>query len=119
MKLNVLTYNTLFAGQDSADDHRARAQIGLLNELRPDIFLMQEAKGFDAGGATLLYALEARIGMRGLRQLLWLWGRWPWFAYKTSRLGKRGGRCHEAHPYSPWHVEVFLPSDFANGPSYC
>jgi exodeoxyribonuclease-3 len=26
---------------------------------------MQEAKGFDAAGGTLLFALEARIGMRG------------------------------------------------------
>jgi hypothetical protein len=50
--LTVLTYNTLFAGHDDGDDRRAQAQIGLINELRPDVFLMQEAKGLDANGAT-------------------------------------------------------------------
>jgi len=65
MKLTVLTYNTLFGGRDGVDDRRSRAQIELLNELRPDVFLMQEAKGFDAAGCALLYGLESRIGMRG------------------------------------------------------
>lgn len=65
MKLKVLTYNTLFGGRDGTDDRRARAQIGLINELRPDVFLMQEAKGFVANGSAWLYALEAGLGMRG------------------------------------------------------
>lgn len=37
MKLKVLTYNTLFGGRDGTDDRRAHAQIGLINELRPDV----------------------------------------------------------------------------------
>lgn len=65
MTLTVLTYNTLFAGLDGSDDTRARAQVELVNELRPDVFLMQEAKGFDANGGAWLYALEQRIDMRG------------------------------------------------------
>jgi exodeoxyribonuclease-3 len=65
MKLTILTYNTLFAGRDGADSRRADAQIGLISEIQPDVFLMQEAKGFDAGGNALLYAIESRIGMRG------------------------------------------------------
>jgi endonuclease/exonuclease/phosphatase family metal-dependent hydrolase len=65
MKLTVLTYNTLFAGRDGSDDRRAQAQIGLINDLKPDVFLMQEAKGFEANGGAWLYALEAQIGMRG------------------------------------------------------
>lgn len=69
MKLTVLTYNTLFGGHDGSDERRAQAQIGLINELRPDVFLMQEAKGFDANGGAWLYALEARIGMRGFLAL--------------------------------------------------
>ncbi|MCA1986746.1 MAG: endonuclease/exonuclease/phosphatase family protein [Desulfovibrio sp.] len=67
--LTVLTYNTLFAGRDGSDDRRARAQVQLLNEIRPDVFLMQEAKGFDANGAALLFALEQQIGMRGFLAL--------------------------------------------------
>lgn len=63
--LTVLTYNTLFAGRDGRDDHRAQAQIGLINQLRPDVFLMQEAKGFNDGGGASLYALEQQIAMRG------------------------------------------------------
>ncbi|HEX7648094.1 MAG TPA: endonuclease/exonuclease/phosphatase family protein [Noviherbaspirillum sp.] len=69
MKLTVLTYNTLFGGRDGSDERRAQAQINLINELRPDVFLMQEAKGFDANGGAWLYALEARIGMRGFLAL--------------------------------------------------
>ncbi|OOG28888.1 endonuclease/exonuclease/phosphatase [Thioalkalivibrio denitrificans] len=65
MELTILTWNTLFAGRDDADDCRARAQAQLINELKPDVFLMQEAKGFDANGGAWLYALEQQIGMRG------------------------------------------------------
>ncbi len=65
MKMTVLTYNTLFAGYDGADGRRAQAQVSLINELRPDVFLMQEAKGFDANGNARLFALESLIGMRG------------------------------------------------------
>lgn len=64
-ELTVLTYNTLFAGRDDGEDRRAQAQIRLINDLRPDVFLMQEAKGFDANGGAWLYALEQRIAMRG------------------------------------------------------
>lgn len=63
--LTILTWNILFAGRDGADDRRAQAQAQQINELMPDVFLMQEAKGFDANGATWLYALEHQIGMRG------------------------------------------------------
>lgn len=65
MKLIVLTYNTLFAGRDGLDDRRARAQVDVIRELTPDVFMMQEAKGFDANGGALLHSLEALIAMRG------------------------------------------------------
>jgi exodeoxyribonuclease-3 len=65
MTLTVLTYNTLFAGRDGDSDRRAQSQAELIDELRPDVFLMQEAKGLDADGGRRLHALEARIGMRG------------------------------------------------------
>jgi endonuclease/exonuclease/phosphatase family metal-dependent hydrolase len=63
--LTVLTWNTLFAGRDGNDDRRARAQVEQISALKPDIFLMQEAKGFDANGGAWHYALERQIGMRG------------------------------------------------------
>lgn len=63
--LTALTYNTLFAGRDGLDDRRACAQVELLQELRPDVFLMQEARSFEARGGDRLYALEEQIGMRG------------------------------------------------------
>ena len=65
MKLTVLTYNTLFAGRDGSDDRRAKTQVDLIHNLKPDVFLMQEAKGLDANGGAWLYALEQEIGMRG------------------------------------------------------
>jgi exodeoxyribonuclease-3 len=63
--LKILTYNTLFGGRDGGDDRRARAQMELINRLKPDVFLMQEAKSFDGSGGALLHDLEARIHMRG------------------------------------------------------
>lgn len=67
--LTILTWNTLFAGRDDADDRRAQVQIKLLLELKPDVFLMQEAKGLEANGSEGLHALEAAIGMRGFLAL--------------------------------------------------
>lgn len=65
MKLTVLTYNTLFAGRDGSNDTRAKAQISLISDLKPNVLLMQEAEGFDANGGAWLYAMEQQIGMRG------------------------------------------------------
>jgi exodeoxyribonuclease-3 len=65
MTLKILTYNTLLGGRDGSNDRRARAQIELINRLKPDVFLMQEARGFEGGGGALLHDLEARIHMRG------------------------------------------------------
>lgn len=64
-QLTILTWNTLFAGRDGSDDLRSRAQVEQIKTLKPDVFLMQEAKGFEASGGALLYALEQQIGMRG------------------------------------------------------
>lgn len=69
MKLTVLTYNTLFAGYDGSDDRRAKLQMNLINDLKPDVFLMQEAKSLEANGKVRFYALEAQIGMRGFLAL--------------------------------------------------
>ncbi|MCP1645645.1 endonuclease/exonuclease/phosphatase family metal-dependent hydrolase [Pseudomonas citronellolis] len=69
MQLKVLTYNTLFAGRDGADTRRAAAQIGLVRELEPDVFLMQEARGFDANGGSWLYDMEHLFQMRGFLAL--------------------------------------------------
>lgn len=65
MKLKILTYNTLFAGRDGPDQRRANAQLELLADIRPDVFLMQEARGLEANGGRDFYALERTLGMRG------------------------------------------------------
>ncbi|MBM2766750.1 endonuclease/exonuclease/phosphatase family protein [Burkholderia anthina] len=65
MNVSVLTYNTLFAGMDGDDDRRFELQTGLIDVLRPDVFLMQEAKGLDANGHARLHEWERRISMRG------------------------------------------------------
>lgn len=69
MQLKVLTYNTLFAGRDGTDARRAATQIDLLRELEPDVFLMQEARGFDANGGSWLYDMEHLLQMRGFLAL--------------------------------------------------
>lgn len=67
--LTVLTWNTLFGGRDGSDERRAQAQIQLIREYKPDVFLVQEAKGFEVNGGAWLYALEKEIGMRGFLAL--------------------------------------------------
>lgn len=62
--VEVLSYNTLFVGRDGQERTRADAQVQLINELCPDVFLMQEAKCLDADGGAGFYALEKQIGMR-------------------------------------------------------
>lgn len=69
MKLSILSWNTLFAGRDGADASRADLQAKVISDLAPDVFLMQEAKGFEAAGGALLHALEDRLGMRGFLAL--------------------------------------------------
>lgn len=64
MQLTALTYNTLFAGRDGADNRRAEMQLALIAAISPDVFMMQEAKGLDAAGGALLHAIEV-LGMRG------------------------------------------------------
>ncbi|WP_017233155.1 endonuclease/exonuclease/phosphatase family protein [Pandoraea sp. B-6] len=63
--LRVLTYNTLFAGRDGQKDQRFVDQIETINLLKPDVYFMQEARGFGANGAAGLFAMEKLIGMRG------------------------------------------------------
>ncbi len=65
MSLKILSYNTLYAGADGGDRSRAAKQVELINDVHPDIFLMQEAKGFEENGSSLLFKLERDIGMRG------------------------------------------------------
>lgn len=64
-KLTILSWNTLFAGRDGKEGHRAAQQIQQINALNPDVFLMQEAKDFEENGFKSLFSLEQNIGMRG------------------------------------------------------
>ncbi|KAA8485586.1 exonuclease III [Arcticibacter tournemirensis] len=63
--MKVLTWNTLFAGLDGSADKRRKLQIEMINEIRPDIFLMQEAKGFELNKQQALFQMESDIAMRG------------------------------------------------------
>lgn len=60
-----MSYNTLFGGLDGADDGRYQLQIGIIREQRPDVLLLQEAKGFSADGSRRLFETERYLGMRG------------------------------------------------------
>jgi len=63
--MKVMSYNTLFGGFDGNDGRRFDAQIKLLNDVNPDIMLVQEMKGFTQNNMKLLFEMEKRIGMRG------------------------------------------------------
>lgn len=69
MKLTLFTYNTLNGGLDGSSDHRLLAQLALVQEIEPDVFLMQEARGLHDNGNAGLHALEHKIGMRGFLAL--------------------------------------------------
>lgn len=63
--MKVLSWNTLFAGIDRDGDFRRKFQIEVIKDIKPDIFLMQEAKGFEQNAHRLLFETEAAINMRG------------------------------------------------------
>ena len=63
--ISILSWNTLTGGRDASDDRRARAQIKVIDELTPDILVLQELRGFEGHGGSWMYAIEARLGMRG------------------------------------------------------
>lgn len=96
MHLTVLTYNTLFGGREDGDARRAERQVAVIECAAPDVFLMQEARGFDVGGGALLHALETRIGMRG-------------FLAVAPRTGQ-----HVAIFIRPWLVPLSFEADGVN-----
>ena len=63
--MRIMSYNTLFGGHDGSDNRRYEAQIKLVNEVKPDVLLVQEAKDFQQAGMKLLLAMEDACGMRG------------------------------------------------------
>lgn len=63
--MKVLSYNTLFGGFDGMKRERYEAQIGLIQQLQPDVLLLQEAKNFQQNGYALLLETEHWLGMRG------------------------------------------------------
>lgn len=63
--MKVLSWNTLFAGIDTGSTKRREFQIEVINDLKPDIFLMQEAKGFELNGQKALFETEDELNMRG------------------------------------------------------
>lgn len=63
--MKILSWNTLFAGFDGHQSNRRRIQLEVINELKPDVLLMQEAKGYDLAGHSLLFETESALKMRG------------------------------------------------------
>lgn len=63
--MKVMSYNTLFGGFDEHDNSRFKVQVDLINSIKPDVLLVQEAKNYDAKGMQILFQLEERINMRG------------------------------------------------------
>lgn len=63
--MRVMSYNTLFGGHDGNDNRRVDAQVKIINQVKPDILLAQEAKDFQQGGMKLLFKMKDAIGMRG------------------------------------------------------
>lgn len=59
--MKVMSYNTLFGGFDGSDNKRFNAQVELINEIKPDILLVQEAKNFTQNGMKLTYEMENKI----------------------------------------------------------
>lgn len=63
--MRVMSYNILNGGRDGSDERRWRDQVQLIADARPDVLLVQEARGFDRDGAALLHRAESDLGMRG------------------------------------------------------
>ncbi len=57
MELKIMTYNTLFGGFDVGSNKRYDLLIEIINEVNPDILLLQELKNYTNDGNKKLFQL--------------------------------------------------------------
>jgi endonuclease/exonuclease/phosphatase family metal-dependent hydrolase len=62
--MKILSYNTLFGGFDGAAKTRYDLLVEVIREVRPDVLLAQELKGYLANGERHALQFERDIGMR-------------------------------------------------------
>jgi endonuclease/exonuclease/phosphatase family metal-dependent hydrolase len=67
--MKVMSYNTLFGGFDGMDDRRFLAQKEVIDEVNPDVLLVQEAKQFESNGYCRFYEVETALKRRGFLAL--------------------------------------------------
>jgi exodeoxyribonuclease III len=60
-----MTWNLLNGGTDGADRKRAELHEQVIREVKPEVLLVQEARGFLDDGQRLLFESERRWGLRG------------------------------------------------------
>ncbi len=64
--MKLMTWNTLFAGFNEADDKRRRLQLEVIREINPDILFLQEVRNFQDNNNQLLIETEIALGMCGV-----------------------------------------------------
>lgn len=67
--MRVMSYNTLFSRFDGTNDLRFLAQKAAIEEVNPDVLLVQEAKQFEANGYRRFYEVEVALNRRGFLAL--------------------------------------------------
>lgn len=75
--MKVMSYNTLFGGFDGTDERvsiaeqnrRFLVQKEVVEQVNPDVLLIQEAKQFEANGYRRFYEVEAAFNRRGFLAL--------------------------------------------------
>jgi exodeoxyribonuclease III len=64
--MRVMTYNIENGGQDDLDDSRLDLVLQVVNDIDPDVLVLQEAMNFDAASSFKLRRFEQDTGLHGL-----------------------------------------------------
>lgn len=63
--MKVMSYNTRFGGFEEGSNQRYLKIIEVIQSVKPDLLLMQEAKDFHLNGMGRLFLMEKEVDMRG------------------------------------------------------
>ena len=64
--MRVMTYNIENGGQDDLDNSRLDLVLQVVNDIDPDVLVLQEAMNFDAASNRKLRRFEQDTGLHGL-----------------------------------------------------
>lgn len=64
--MRLMTYNILRGGRDGESSARLQQACALIQQIAPDVLVLNECNDFERDGLRTFYRLERELGMRGI-----------------------------------------------------